>query len=266
MNVESSDILYAGSAILTVAAVLTFVSGESVLSPVTKIGILAMIFVLLLRVGVHVERKLHQVITLGLAALTYLAGTVYALSTFGLGSDTGFLAFIISAAVFTGLGYLLTNDKIKVDRRQLKLTCLALVVISLSITLFDITGDRPSYILNVQDEVNFNSSQNVEVGKLIIQNNFLLPREVDQPNYRACIYPDTDASVRVNIDSSYGTELIAGGGIREKPVELSVIPRYYEEQEEPEPLGTFKLERSDQCPDSSNEKKIVITETEDSRY
>lgn len=262
MKIGRSDILYLGSAFLTLAAVLTFVSGESALSPVTKIGVMAMIFTLLLGVGVFVERKFHQILAFGLSAITYVVGTAYTLSKFGLGSDTGFLVFIVSAAIFTGLGQLLTRQEIKPDRNQLKLTAVVLLAVCLSITLFDLSGEKPSYNLNVQDEVDLNTSNTVEVGKLIIQNNFLLPREVDQPNYRACLYPDTDVRVRVNVDSSYGTELIAGGGIKEKPVELSVIHSYNEEQEEPEPLGTFKIERADQCPDSSDEKKIVIAAEE----
>lgn len=266
MDFETSDILYTGSAILTVAGILTFVGGESMLSPVTKMSVMACLFTLFLGVGVFVDRKMHKGLVFGLAAVTYLVGTFYALSKFGFSSDTGFLSLIISAALFTGLGQLITNDRIGIDRDQLKLGFVVLVLLSASVTLFDVTGDQPSYILNLQDEVSLNNTSEADVGNLIIQNNFILPREVDQPNYRACIYPDTDARARVNIDTTYGTELIAGNGAREKSVTLSVRPDYYEEQENPEPLGTFKLETADQCQDSSSERKIVITETEDSIY
>lgn len=256
LELNQSELLYIGSSILTAGAVISFVTGSSTLSPATKMTIMGLMCGFLLLFGTYTPQKLETLLLYGLAAFTYIVGTLYTVSTFNIGSDGSFLILLISAVVFAGLGQLLTEKRSSLPKNKFMIGAAALVLIGLSITLFDLSGPQPSYSLNLNDQVELTESEPTTVGDLAVQNNFIMPRTVDIPRYEACVYTPERRDAMVNMEDSYSLDMIDGGEVKE--LELTVRTRTRHD-EEPEELGNFTVERAENCPDSSEENRIVVT-------
>lgn len=258
LNPESPGVLYIGSSILAAAAVITFGTGSSSLSPVTKLSILGLIFAFFLIFGIHSSMKLLKILSYGLAALTYLIATWYGLSSFGLGSDTGFVALLLSAAVFAGLGNLITRGDISFNKRKFHAATAVIILLALSVTLFDLTGPQPSYAASLEKQVELVEGEPVRVGQILVQNSFILPRNVEIPRYEACVYTPEKQRADVSIPGRYDLDIVGGGQVEKLDMDVRL---YYRSDQEPENLGTFSVEKAEECPNNSSQKKIVITET-----
>lgn len=261
-NFESSEILYLGAAFLGTAAIITFGSGTSLLSPVTKLVIMALMFVGFLAFGTHNINNFVKGLSYGLAAVTYLTSTWYLLSKFNLGTDAGFLALLISAAIFAGLGYLITDRGVTVSERRMFAITAVIVLLAMAVTLFDFNGSQPSYVTNLDNQVNITENEEVTVGSLIAQNDFVLPRNIEVPRYEACVYaPEKIETTGINIDKPYDYNVIGGNTVENFDMNIRVYNR--SPDEESQDLGTFTVEKADECPQSADQKKVVIVQQED---
>jgi len=260
LDVGKSELLYIGSSILGAISVTIFSTGDSVLSPVTKIAIMGLISGLFLLFGTYTQKKLETMLLYGLGAFTYIVGALYTVTKFDIGSDGSFLILALSAAIFAGLGHLITEGRKTLPRNKLRIGAAVILLLGLSVTLFDLSSPQVNYSTNLESEINLTETRETQVGTLLVQNNFMLPRSTDIPSYEACVYTPDRREASVHVDGEYKLDLIAGGTVEELDLNIRAHPR--QSEEEPEELGTFKVERAEDCPESSEQNKIVITETE----
>lgn len=258
VDIGKSELLYTGSSILTAIAVIIFTTGDSTLSPVTKIGIMGLLSAFFLVFGTYVPKRLETMLLYGLAAFTYIAGALYTVSRFDIGSDGSFLILAASAAVFAGIGHLITQrteEGFALPKNKFMIGAAIILLLGLSLTLFDMNGADVNYSTNLNEEVNLTGSEPVQIGTVVVQNNFILPQNVDLPRYRGCVYTPERREAMINVENEYSLDLISGGDVEELDLTLRTPNRH---DEEPEELGTLPVERANECPNTAEQNKIIV--------
>ena len=180
-----------------------------------------------------------------------------------------FLALALSSALFVGLGYLVRERDLALDREGTAAVVTATLVLGVALVGFDAVGAAPDYTMELRDSVNVTSGEDVRIGTLVARNGFPLSRTMDVPEYGACLYtPDRRLPTRLYVDRyepGRPSDLLRGGETRRFPARLNVP--YNLAGEEPEDgrpervtLGVIPVETAASCPAAADvfEPKVVV--------
>ena len=270
LDLDSSALLYALGALLGIAAIVYFGSQIVIaLSPTVKAALLFLGFVAFLAVGLHLDVDLVTVISYLIAAAAYVVFVGYTVTKFRAGTGATFLTLALSSALFIGLGYLVRERGLRIDRRDLGAVLIAVSILGVALVGVDAIGAEPTYTMELRDSVNVTSGEQVRVGALVADNRFPLSRTMDVPDYHACIYtPDRRLSSHLGIDRydpGRPSDLLRGGETRRMAATLYVPHELSGEdpREGPPPrvtLGVIPVEGAPSCPPASSvfSPKVVV--------
>lgn len=259
LKFKSTDVLYALGALLGVATVLYFgVEVVLAFAPAVKSVLLFLAFAAFLVAGVAASRALAAVFYV-LAAATYAVFLGYTLVRFEFGTDAIFASLAVSSVLFLGLGYLVRERGVA-SRRRVGTVLLVIVVVAAAVSAFDVLGAKPTYTLELEDEVDLTTrSYMVPIGTVTAENGFVFSRTADPPTYRACVYTPEKRRPYVQTGNLYGQSvLLDSGESRELPIRMEVPP--LPDGRRSGGFDAVPVERAAECPETSNERKIVVVQ------
>ncbi|MFB6193064.1 MAG: hypothetical protein ABEK00_02335 [Candidatus Nanohaloarchaea archaeon] len=222
-------------------------------SPLTKSILLLLAFAGFYLTAQNIEGKEIRIITSGLSGFSAVFFILYTFFRFDLGPSVVLLGLAVSAVVFMVVGYNLERLKSfdwPVNSRQ---AVIGAVVLGLAFVAVDVATSDLSYSYQWKDSVNLSADQDVQLGQVTVENSFFLPREVERPEYRVCLYTPGKKEVYSRIESSDG---LLWRGERKMNVTVRSVDRA-----EHEPVnGSFSVEsiQGEECPDSVTGEKLVV--------
>lgn len=265
-DVESTKILYVVGVLFGIAAVLYFARDIVFdLSITVRALVLLLAFVVLLVVAIATERSVLVLVSSILSAAAYLAFLSYTLSGFDVGSDGTFLALLISAALFLGLGYLLRERQGSPSLRTAQYVVVAVVLVGAVIIGVDVVASDVEYDVTISDEGVVDDSGAVVIGTLRVDNQFVFREPIDAPAVSACIYgPTTDESemrplpAQYSVAGDYLPDSIPGSAT----ITANITVRLPEGDTEAVD-GRIPIEKADSCPTESESPRIVVVFKDD---
>ncbi len=265
LKVNRVKVLYIVGVLLGVAAAFYF--GFRLLddlSPTTTSAVLVLGFFVFLFAGLYAEAEILDTVFYALGAGSYVVFVFYTISTFELGDGGIFALLAGSSALFIALGYASSEGILDVERRTALVGVAVVVVFGLTLLAFDATGAQPTYTAEFEDEVEIpDLPGEAVVGEVTVENSFALSRTADVPNYGACLY--TPEARRTNVRDRSPRNLVLAGG-ESRAFELTVgAAAFYDLDQETEKLyeglrgrETVPIERAEECPEESDEVKLVV--------
>ncbi len=254
--------LYALGAFLGVASVFYF--GFEIIqqfSPVTKSVLLLLAFFLFVALGSYFRDRLLSGAMYVIGAGTYIVFLAYTFGAFKFSSDAIFLTLGASSVLFIVLGYAKQHDRLDLERDILRNVVIGIVVLGVLLAGIDIAGAQPTYDATFAEEIDFgavNTEQRepLEIGTLTVTNSFVLPRDVDMPGYRGCLYYDGERFERpIHVED--GFDRVGGNSERSAPlIYYAVFPA--PEHENVTIDGVVPVEERESCPASSEDDRIVV--------
>lgn len=224
------------------------------LSPVIKAFSLILVFKLLFVGGLKARSRFLQLGLLGSASFAYILFLSYTSSYLGRASIYTLMLLGASAVGFMVLGKLHENG---FELKNKNLALLVLAVFLVAIIGVDITGSKTRHSFNLDSEVTIKQGE-VELGSIVFQNEFFLPREPEDVELKACYMTENGVEERhVNVDMP---RLIGGGG-----VSTAQLSFYYRTDSENDIGQAFNITRVESCDDIS-ENVIGVIESEERFY
>lgn len=264
LDIDSSTILYAVGALFGVVTVLYF-SREIILnlSPTIKSMLLLGGFAVFLSAGMYMRSAVLQKTLYVLSSVSYLAFLVYTIGKFGFTTEQVFLSLGVSSVLFITLGYLIREKDAGMAQDTAKKIVVGLIAAGLILVAVDVAGPQPTYEVSFVNEVEADSSGQVTIGTLTVQNEFIFSRDVDQPQYRACLYiPDRRPT---HVSESEEPSTLSGQSTETVDLTVSIpMKRVNDTRVEPG-LGTIPVEEMEDCPETSEEPRLVVAENTDGR-
>jgi hypothetical protein len=261
---DNSSVLYVLGAILGIVAVLYF-GGEVILrfSPVVKSALMFLGFVTFLIAANAVRTAILDTAFYLLSVTSYVAFLGYTIGKFDLGTDGTFFALAVSSALFLSLGYVVRETEFGLQPAHAKITLGVILLVVAGLVAFDVVGAQPQYTLQLKDEVNVTAPGKVELGTATVANRFVLSRNLDPPEYEACLYTPRKHVVQIYMDPTYGgqPDVLDSGDVRETEIGIHVPKlgeREDEGESEPANLGTIPVKQRDDCPETSETSRIVV--------
>lgn len=264
LNVKTSHLMYIVGIILGIVAVVYF--GREIivdLSPTIKSALLLIAFPTFIAGGSMIRKRIIDKFLYVLSVFSYLVFLWYIFNTFELGSNTIFIALVISSIIFIGIGYQWEKG-VKIAKKWKKVVLVGLLIFAVGLVSLDVAGSQPSYELHPRERVSFEGAwegrgeQRIPIGNLVIRNDFLFSRYTDLPSLSACLYTPEKHDVHIYY-SRWEVEII--GGKSQEEIEVSIYPPYGEEGGRPtymENIESLPIEKSSSCPDNVEEPKLVI--------
>jgi len=267
LNVDRVKVLYVVGVLLGVAAAFYF--GFRLLedlSPTTTSAVLVLGFLAFLFAGLYVETETLDTVFYALGAGSYVVFVFHTISAFDLGDGGVFVLLAGSSALFIALGYASSEGMLEIERRTAAVGVAVVVVLGFALLGFDATGAQPTHTAEFEDEVEIpDLPGEAVVGEVTVENPFALSRTAEVQNYGACLYtPERRmANVRVR-DGSPRDLLLAGGESRTSELTVGAAVFYDLNQETEERYeglrgrGTVPVEQAEECPEDSDEVKLVV--------
>lgn len=263
-NIGVTTLLYALGAILGVASVFHF--GFEIIqdfSPVTKSAMLFMGFFLFIGLGSYVGDRMSSGAMYVLAAGTYLVFLAYTFAAFEIGSDGVFVVLAVSSALFIGLGYLKQQGRLDADRELARNAIIGLLVLGVLLAGIDILGAQPTTSTDVVDEIDLSDvapGDRLTLGTVTATNEFFLPRNVDAPQYRTCLYVDGE---RLDQPAAVDERIDRIGGNSQETMTLEYRPARAHHQNMTQTVGVIPVEEQDSCPDTSDTDQLIVVPDRD---
>jgi hypothetical protein len=266
LDFDASNVLYFTGAFLGALTVLYFGASYVLqLSPTVKSFLLLTGFAAFFVEGYDLfsrEKKLLSNLSYVLAGVTYLVFIVYTAAKFNFTEEQVLLLLGVSSVLFTALGYAVREDKFELAHGDARKILAALAVLVAAVCVFDATGAHPQYHLELQDDAEIIEDRETVLGTLEASNDFLLSRNMELPDYSACIYTPNRTRGFVSVEDE-GEPIIAGGTTRRFNLMLNAAPARAEENVS----GIhYPVELESSCPDESEEQKIVVVQQERNEF
>jgi hypothetical protein len=265
-KIDHVKMLYAVGVILGVVAAFYF--GFRLLrdlSPTTTSATLFLGFVAFLFAGLYAEHESIDTVFYALSAGSYLVFVAYVLATYDLGDGGVFVLLAGSSALFVALGYASSNGVLDVEKRKAAGGVVLVLVIVLALLAFDATGAQPVYTEDFRDtvEVPDDIREQVVVGETTVENPFVLSRRADLPPVNGCLYTPERRHVSVRRPEAPYDLLLGSGETRTFNVTAGGDAFFDRETEELrdafENRETVPVEVADDCPETADEPKLVIS-------
>jgi len=155
------------------------------------------------------------------------------------------------------------------ERRRVLVGIAVVVVLGFALLGFDVTGAQPTQASEFEEEAEIQLLPGESVvGEVTVENPFALSREAEPQGYGACLY--TPGRRRANVRDDSPSNLVLSGGAS-RTFELTVgAAAFYNLDSEPEEVyeglrgrETVPVERAEECPEESDEVKLVVVENGD---
>lgn len=265
-DVDPAKVLYAVGVVFGIAAVLYFARDIVFdLSITVRALLLLLAFVVFLVAAVGSDRTSVVLVSSVLSAAAYLAFLGYTLSRFDVGADGTFLALLVSAALFLGLGYLVRERRIFPSPRTARYAVVGVLLVAVLMVGVDLIVSDVGYDVTIEDEGVVDDGGEVVVGTLTVDNQFVFREPIDVPEAFACLFvPGMDeyemrpqpiqyrvGEDRVPDSVPGGTTITARMTVRLADEEASTVD------------GPIPIERVDTCPDESENPRIVVVMGDD---
>lgn len=265
LGLDREKLLYAVGILLGVAATAYF--GFQLfdqVSPVTTAFLLFAGFLCFLVVGIGFDVETLDVVAYALAAGCYLVFVAYVLSRFDVGDGGTFLLLAGSSALFIALGYLAQRDSLVIERRRAKLSVVAVLLVAVALVGVDLVGPQPTTDAEFEESVEVPDVRDrATVGTVTVTNGFFLPRRADVERYHACIYGLEYRPAPLEYRPSLGSPLLSGGESRSYDLALPGFVFYDDNGTRREGfrnLETVPVETAPECPERSDEPKVVVVQ------
>lgn len=262
-DIDRVTILYGVGILLGVAAAFYF--GFRLLpdlSPTTTAVMLALGFAVFLVTGATLERAILDTVSYALAAGLYIVLVGYLLVTFEFGDVEIFLLLAGSSALFIGLGYLAYEEQLEVNRRDARVAVVVLLVLGAGLMVADVLGPQPTTTAEFESTIEVpEPGEEVTVGTVTVENDFILSRSAELPRYGGCLYTPEARPVYLRyVDGPGGDVLLEGGSSRTFELVIG-SGAFYEEGERHgnlQGVDSIPVETADECPQQSDEIRLVI--------
>ncbi len=256
---DNSYIMYGAGVLMSVVTLLYFGSSFIFrLSPVTKSILLAVLTGLLFLASVSVSRKLIDTVFYILSAVSYLVFLGYTLLKFQPGQGVVLLSLAVSSVLFIAAGYLVSERGIEVSSGRARKLASGLGLIAILVLAFDVTGAQPEYRLDLDESVEVSMDSKTKVGELEVVNRFPLQRDIDLPRYDGCLYTPEKRPLYVSVERP-PEDVAAGNSVSRLAIEVREIRRM---EGETSVNGSYRVEQAEDCPDASDERKMVLVKEE----
>lgn len=257
---DSSYILYALGAILGISTFVYFAQELILnLSPTTKSILLFLSFGLFFALGNYSETSVLDVSYYVLSAASYIVFLVFTLGKFDFTPNQTFIALGASSLLFIGLGYFVKEKEFDIGKKTMKKVLGAILVLAAVFLVFDVLGAQPEYSISTDETVDLDMD-GTSVGSLQVSNGFMFSRDIDLPDYQACVLaPGMDLesdTVYTRFEGSDYRNMVYGRSSRQ--YDLVVSPSGFLRENNLSEMSGFSVEVADECPESSEERKIVL--------
>jgi hypothetical protein len=261
LDVDPARVLYAVGAVFGIAAVLYFARDIVFdLSITVRAALLFLVFVLFLFGAVAASQSHVVTVSSVFSAAAYLAFLWYTLSRFDVGADGTFLALLVSAILFMGLGYAIRERGVKPTRAQTRAVVVGIVLLGVAFVGADVAASGVSYDVDIADEASIETDGEVAVGTLTVESDFVFREPIDTPRAYACIYvAGAEASgfrphpVQYRVGDFRVPDTVPGTG----SITASMTVRLTDDERR-NVSGPIGVERAATCPEDSDESRIVV--------
>lgn len=263
---------------LNIFAILFFIisviyfSAEVVfqLSPLTKSFLLISMTSIIIAAGIKFSNKIWSILAYITGFISYIIFLSYSLAKFSPGREVVFASLLGSAILFSALGSLISKKKLKLDFKRFKIFAAAVLLIAGGLTAFDMTGPEADYNIQLEDSIQIQEGEN-QLGTVKVENRFLLPRDYEVPDYRACGPENRRQDIHLDV-ASYETDsgTISGRETKKFGINYTAREMVVKEDENSERelaiSGNYKVRSSDKCPADRENRTIYIFEDDEDRY
>lgn len=261
LDIDPAKILYAVGAVFGIAALLYFARDIVFdLSITVRAILLFLVFVLFLFGAVAASQSLVVTVSSVFAAAAYLAFLWYTLSRFDVGADGTFLALLVSAILFMGLGYAIRERGVKPMRAQARYVIVGIVLLGAVFVGADVAASGVTYDVDIADEASIESDGDVAVGTLTVDSDFVFREPIDAPRAYACIYVSgleeyefRPQPVQYRVGDDRLPDTVPGTGSITASMTVGLT-----EDERRNVSGPIGVERAETCPEDSDESRIVV--------
>lgn len=218
---EAEDIMY-GAALAAAFFTVAYFGFNTILSlsPVTKTFLLVSAAGIFLVAALYTREKLLETGFYINAVFAYAVGVFYSAGKLGFSPVVMVSLGLTSVALLLFLGHTLSNPRFSPGNRQLRLAGTVLVFMFLLAGAADVMGPQTRQSLSLETAINITGEETVTVGSLVVQNEFVLPRELDIAEYSACfVSPNETEAVPVTIMNA---NILQGGEIKRIDIEVDV--------------------------------------------
>jgi hypothetical protein len=255
-----SAILYSISGLLGILSLAVFTAGTfGDLAPAIKLVDLLLLSGFFLAAALWTRDPYLESVAFVLSPASYLSALYYFLTTFQPRESVFFLALVASAGIFLFIGSRLFNEKLDMNQDNLKYLMAALLLSAALFTSYDLSGPGIEYTTIMDNSTEINVAGEARLGNIIGRNGFSLPRLLEPPSMKACIYPD-GRLVETPVLVENSSTLIESGEVVQSRLGISVEEEYLEVL--PEKLN---VSRSDECPLQNPSGRIVVTDARPER-
>lgn len=235
-ELDYSKIFYAGSAVFAVLSVL-YLGFEYLqdLSPFTIAAVLFAVFLSMFAVGVTRKSRVKFVYFLTSAG-SYLVFLVYVNGRFLDTSNQVLASLVLSAVLFSLIGYVLTNRRdLLPDRGQVRYVIAGLAVLLAVLVAYDILFVGATFAAELDDEAVMEPSEQV-VGEVEIAKDGYLPVVLDRRTVSFCVRSGDDAHY-IPVRQSYGGDMTGfAPETQAEDIVLDLGERFFEDVEHAEEL------------------------------
>lgn len=265
-DVDPAKVLYVVGVVFGIAAVLYFARDIVFdLSITVRALLLLLAFVIFLVAAVGSERTAVVLVSSVLSAAAYLAFLGYTLSRFDVGADGTFLALLVSAALFLGLGYLVRERRISPSPRITRYAVAGVLLVAVLMVGVDVIVSDVGYDVTIEDEGVVDDGGEVVVGTLTVDNQFVLREPIDVPEAFACLFvPGMDEyDMRPQpVQYRVGEDRVPDSVPGSSTITARMTVRLTDEEASAVD-GRIPIERADTCPDESENPRIVVVMGDD---
>ncbi|QHS16391.1 hypothetical protein [Halopenitus persicus] len=276
LQIDGGKVLYALGVLFALGAFVYFIRDVVFgLSITVKAALLFLTFLAFLLVGLWIDRDALDVVAYAIASLAYAVFLGYVISRYD-PSETGiFLLFVVSAALFVGLGYVVRQGGVAIPDRTVRYALVGIVGVGVLLVGADVASAEVDYTAELDEEATLTVPDRVaadaeasdivplrgQIGTLTVRNGGPFTRPVDLPSMRGCVVgtnatpSDRGTSIRYEQRSYERSDRIGGGAERTHAVtaELPVRANATDDGS-----LTFAVERGTDCDVSREEPTIVV--------
>lgn len=256
-KLDSSIIFYALSAFFVVLT-LGYFGFEYIehLSPFTVAAILFGVFVSSLLIGVSREFIGSKLLAYMISGGSYIVFYMYVSARFIDTSNQVLGSLIISAVLFSGLGYFITNYRDRLPDRELAHKAILVVAgLLLILIAYNITMVGYDFDMEVDDGIEVFEGENNFAEASIVKTGYL-PIDINRERAQVCIGTD-ESNVRLGSDSVGGDMTGFGPESSNKQLNFTLRDRQFEEVDELEIGMTYPIERIDDCYNDELEEGVM---------
>lgn len=221
-------------------------------SPVIKVAIFCLLSLFLALGGICAARPLDYSLYI-ISFSSFVMALSLALTISSLETTTHLLIAGLGSMAFLSVGYALQKDIISPGKSQFKVYTVLVLLVLLLVVGYDLSGYQPRYSFISYEKPEVNSMGELELGKIVVDNRFQLPRTIDTPKYRACVYGSeflAQKPVKVK-----GAKMVEAKSLQQLGVSTALEEELVENLE----IAEMKIVRSSECisPNATDQIRIV---------